>query len=214
MRGTLIDRGAERARLDRLTEAARAGESGALVVVGEAGIGKTALLEYLVEAAQDFQIARASGVESEMELAFAGLHQLCGPMLERLDHLPDPQRDALESAFGLKAGAGADRFLVGLAVLGLLAQVASERPLLCVIDDAQWLDRASVQALAFVARRVAVESIALVFAARHLDEDFARLECVAVGGLDREAAVRDAALGSAPPGRRAGARADHRRDPG
>ena len=176
MREALVDRRAERERLDRLVEAVRGGESGALVLVGESGIGKSALLECLVESAQGFQIARASGVESEMELAFAGLHQLCGPMLGQLDRLPDPQRDALESVFGLKVGAGPDRFLVGLAVLGLLAQSASERPLLCVIDDAQWLDRASAEVLAFVARRVSVESIALVFATRDLDEDFARLE--------------------------------------
>ena len=121
---------------------------------GEAGIGKTALLEYLIESASDLTVARAEGVESEMELAYAGLHQLCGPMLHRLERLPAPQRQALEVVFGLSAGAAPDRFLVGLAVLGLLSEVAEERPLLCVVDDAQWVDQASALTLAFVARRL------------------------------------------------------------
>ncbi len=133
---------------------------------GEAGIGKSALLEFLAERAADDRIARATGVESEMELAFAGLHQLCAPMLDHLDHLPGPQRDALSTAFGLSDGGAPDRFLVGLAVLSLLADVAEERPLVCLIDDAQWLDQASAQTLTFVARRLLAEPIALVFAAR------------------------------------------------
>jgi DNA-binding CsgD family transcriptional regulator/tetratricopeptide (TPR) repeat protein len=142
-----------------------------VVLRGEAGVGKTALLEYLAKRASGCRIARAAGVESEMELAFAGLQQLCGPMLERLDRLPVPQRDALATAFGLRPGDAPDRFLVGLAVLSLLSDVAEEQPLVCLIDDAQWLDQASRQALAFVARRVLAESVALVFATRPADEE-------------------------------------------
>ena len=126
--------------LDRLLEDVRGGQSRVLVLRGEAGVGKTALLEYLVVNASGCHIARAAGVESEMELAFAGLHQLCAPMLIHLKDLPGPQCDALGTAFGLRAGAAADRFLVGLAVLSLLSEVAEERPLVCVVDDAQWLD--------------------------------------------------------------------------
>ena len=144
----LADRRAECAALDRLIEAVRAGESRALVVRGEPGAGKSALLDYLAgQAASGCQVVRAVGVQSEMELAFAGLHQLCAPLLDRLDGLPAPQREALRTAFGLSAGPPPDRFLVGLAVLSLLAEVAEERPLLCLIDDAQWLDRASAQVL-------------------------------------------------------------------
>ncbi|HEV2258706.1 MAG TPA: ATP-binding protein, partial [Streptosporangiaceae bacterium] len=127
----------------------RAGQSRVLVLRGEAGIGKTALLEHLSAAAGGCQIARAAGVESEMELAFAGLHGLCAPMLGRLGRLPVPQRGALSTAFGMSAGPAPDRFLVGLAVLSLLADAAEERPLVCIVDDAQWLDRVSVQTLAF-----------------------------------------------------------------
>ncbi len=133
---------------------------------GEAGVGKSALVEYLVGSATGCQVLRAAGVESEMELAFAGLHQLCAPMMGRLDRLPGPQRDALAIAFGLSAGSAPDRFLVGLAVLSLLAEAAEEQPLLCVVDDAQWLDRVSAQTLAFVARRLLAERVAVVFAAR------------------------------------------------
>ena len=152
--------------LDRLLEGVRADQSRVLVLRGEAGVGKSALLDYLDERASGCRVVRAAGVESEMELAFAGLHQLCAPMLERSTRLPDPQRDALGTAFGLSAGAAPDRFLVGLAVLGLLSEVAEEQPLVCLVDDAQWLDRASAQALAFVARRLLAESVALVFAVR------------------------------------------------
>jgi uncharacterized protein YbjT (DUF2867 family) len=143
--------------LDSLVASVQAGQSRVLVVRGEAGTGKTALLEYLLERASGCRIARAAGVESEMELAFAGLHQLCAPMLDRLGHLPRPQGDALGTAFGLSAGEPPDRFLVGLAVLGLLAEVAEDEPLVCLVDDAHWLDRASEQALAFVARRLLAE---------------------------------------------------------
>src|SRR5580704_7940614 len=139
----LLNRESERAVLDGLLGDLRSGRGRALVVRGEAGVGKSALLEYVAGAAADLRVARFAGVESEMELAFASLHQLCAPLLGRVEVLPGPQRDALEIAFGLRAGAAPDRFLVGLAVLTLLAEVAEERPLLCVIDDAQWLDRAS-----------------------------------------------------------------------
>src|SRR6478672_3029454 len=145
----LCGRRDERAVLDRLLDGARAGRSSALVVEGEAGVGKTALLDYAIASASDLRVLRAVGVESEMELAFAALHQLCAPVLDRVDQLPVPQRDALLTTFGLRAGAVPDRFLVGLAVLSLLSELADGRPLLCVIDDAQWLDRASAQALSF-----------------------------------------------------------------
>src|SRR5712664_4171313 len=162
----LLDRRSEREVLDRLLEAVRGGESRVLVLRGEPGVGKSALLEYVAEGASGCRLARAGGVQSEMELAFAGLQQLCAPMLDRLERLPAPQRDALRTAFGLRAGAPPDRFLVGLAVLGLLSEVADERPLVCLVDDAQWLDRASLQALEFVARRLFAESVALVFGVR------------------------------------------------
>ncbi len=164
--GPLAGRRAEGARLDRLLADARAGQSAVLVLRGEPGIGKTALLGYAAERAAGLRVFRAAGVESEMELPFAGLHQLCGPMLAGLRQLPPPQRDALGTAFGLSSGAQPDRFLVGLAVLSLLSDTAEERPLLCLIDDAQWLDRSSAQVLAFVARRLQAESVVLLFAER------------------------------------------------
>src|SRR3954447_2527013 len=162
----LLGRRSETETLDRLLEAVRAGKSRALVIRGDPGVGKTALLEYVAEHAMGCRVARAAGVQAEMELAFAGLHQLCAPMLDRLERLPGPQRDALGAAFGLTTGHAPDRFLVGLAVLSLLAEVAAERPLVCLIDDAQWLDRASAQALAFVARRLLAESVGVIFAVR------------------------------------------------
>src|SRR5690348_7036751 len=171
----LLDRKGERAALDGLLGDLRSGRGRALVVRGEAGVGKSALLEYAVEAATGMRVVRAAGMESEMELAFAGLHQLCAPLLERLERLPAPQRDALGVAFGLREGAAPDRFLVGLAVLTLLAETAEERPLLCVVDDAQWLDRASAQVLAFTARRLLAEPVGLIFSAREPGE--------ALGGL-------------------------------
>jgi DNA-binding CsgD family transcriptional regulator len=157
--------------LDGLLDAVRGGESRVLVVRGEPGVGKSALLEYAAGRASGCRVGRAAGVQSEMELAFAGLHQLCAPMLDRVERLPAPQRDALSTAFGLTGGLAPDRFLVGLAVLGLLSEVAEERPLVCLVDDAQWLDRASVQALAFVARRLLAESVALVFGVRQPAEE-------------------------------------------
>jgi len=155
-----------------------------LVLRGEAGVGKTALLEYAVEHAAGFRIARVAGVESEMELAFAGLEQLCAPYGHHLDSLPSPQRDALDIAFGRSAGTAPDRFLVGLAILSLLAAAGEGRPLLCVVDDAQWLDRVSVQTLGFVARRLAADSIAMVFAVRDgADVDLAGLSDMTILGL-------------------------------
>jgi DNA-binding CsgD family transcriptional regulator len=163
---TLRGRDAECATLDRLFEAVRGGESRALVVRGEPGVGKTALLDYSIGSAPDLRVLRAAGVESEMELAFASLQHLCAPLLDRLERLPGPQQDALRVAFGLSGGQAPDRFLVGLAALSLLSEVAEERPLLCVLDDAQWLDGASALALAFVARRLLAEPLALVFVTR------------------------------------------------
>src|SRR4051795_6693255 len=190
----LHDRRGEREVLDRLLAAVRGGQSLVLVVSGEAGVGKTALLESAIASASGFRVMRAVGVESEMESAFAALQQLCAPMLDRLDRLPAPQQDALAVAFGLRAGDAPDRFLVGLAVLSLFSEVADEQPLLCVVDDAQWLDRASAQALVFVARRLLAESVAMVFATREQSQEFAGLPELVVGGL-REDDAR-ALLGS------------------
>jgi DNA-binding CsgD family transcriptional regulator len=176
--------------LDRLVEAVRAGESRALVVRGEPGVGKTALLDYLAGNALGCRVVRAVGVQSEMELAFAALHQLCAPMLDRLERLPGPQREALGTAFGLSAGPTPDRFLIGLAVLGLLSDAAGKRPLVCLVDDQQWLDGASAQVLAFVARRLEAESVGLVFAARPVGEELAGLPELVVEGLrDSDARV-------------------------
>jgi DNA-binding CsgD family transcriptional regulator len=162
----LLGRASECEMLDRLLENVRGGQSAVLVVRGEAGVGKTALLHHCAGQASGFRVARVAGVESEMELPFAGLHQLCAPLLGRLDALPEPQRAALRVALGLFSGPTPDRFLVALAALSLLAEVAAERPLVCFVDDAQWLDAASRQVLGFVARRLLAESLALVFAVR------------------------------------------------
>ncbi|WP_112263899.1 ATP-binding protein [Lentzea terrae] len=171
--------------LDRLLTQARSGRSQVLVLRGEAGIGKSALVDHLVDGAAGFRIARAVGVESEMELAFAALHQLCAPMMTHLGRLPDPQRDALMIAFGLRGGSAPDRFLVGLAVLSLLAEVAEDQPLLCVVDDAQWLDRVSAQTLAFAARRLLAERVVFLFAVRSAtgDDQLEGLPELAVRGL-------------------------------
>jgi DNA-binding CsgD family transcriptional regulator len=174
--------------IDELLEAVRAGESRVLVLQGEHGIGKTALLEHAIASAPDFRVVQAVGLEAEMELAFAALHQVCAPMLDRVGRLPAPQRDALETALGLIGGPPPDRFLVALAVLGLLSEVSAERPLLCVIDNAQSLDDASTQALAFTARRLDAESVALLFAASEQSAELAGLPVVRVEGLpDRDA---------------------------
>ena len=183
----LRGRNSEAGALGRIVEAVRAGESRVLVIRGEPGVGKTVLLDLLATQASECQIVRALGVQSEMELAFAGLHQLCVPMLDRLDRLPVPQREALQTAFGLiSAGPAPDRFLVGLAVLSLLSEVAGERPLICLVDDQQWLDRASAQALGFVARRLAAEPVGLVFATRDPGDELAGLPELVLEGLQED----------------------------
>jgi hypothetical protein len=169
--------------LDRLTEDIRAGESRALVLRGEPGVGKTALLDYLVDQASGCRVVRAAGIQSEMQLAFAGLHQLLAPMLDHLERLPVPQRDALRTAFGVSHGPAPDRFFLGLAVLSLLSDVAEEQPLICLVDDEQWHDRASAQVLAFVARRLAAESVGLVFGAPVPSDELAGLPELVVEGL-------------------------------
>ena len=180
---TLRGRRSERAVLDGLLEGVRGGRTGVLVLRGEAGAGKTALLDYAVASAAGLRVVRAAGVESERELAYAGLHQLCGPVLDRLERLPEPQRAALGTAFGLEAGPAPDRFLVGLAVLSLLSEAAAEGPLVCVVDDSQWLDQASAQVLGFAARRLAAKSVLVLFAAREPDTDLHGLPELVVEGL-------------------------------
>ena len=162
----LLGRADERDLLDRLLGDARNGRSGVVVIRGEAGIGKTALLRYAARQAGAFRVEQIAGAEAEMELPFAGIDPLCSPLFDRLDALPGPQRDALAVALGLSAGEPPDRFLVGLAVLSLLCGVAVERPLLCVVDDALWLDEASDQLLGFVARRLLADPVAIVVAVR------------------------------------------------
>jgi DNA-binding CsgD family transcriptional regulator len=192
----LTDRDGERDVLDRLVDAVRAGESRVLVIRGDPGVGKTVLLDYLAERAGGCRVARAAGVHSEMELAFAGLHQLCAPMLDYLDRIPVPQRDALRTALGLAAGPPPDRFLVGLAVLSLLSEVAGDQPLICLIDDEHWLDQASEQTLGFVARRLAADPVALVFSARDPGAELAGQPELVVEGLraDHARALLDSAL--------------------
>lgn len=191
MIGTLVDRVAESAALDGMLAAIRDGLSGVLVLRGEAGIGKTALLEYATEQAGDMQVARVAGAESEMDLGFAGLHQLLVPFLPGVDRLPAPQRQALEAAFGLASSPAPDRFMVGLATLTLLSEVAASVPLLVIVDNAQWLDRASVEVLAFVSRRLLADPVGMLFAVRTEDEGRATLEGLpelVVTGLPEEAA--------------------------
>src|SRR5829696_7591777 len=163
---SLLGRAAECQVLGHLLEDARAERCAVLVIRGEAGVGKTAMLDYCARQAEGFRVARIAGVESEMELPFAALHQLCAPLLSRLAAVPEPQQVALRVALGLSSGDAPDRFLVALAALSLLAEAAAERPLLCLVDDAQWLDVASGQVLGFVARRLLAESVAIVFAVR------------------------------------------------
>ncbi|MGI5321270.1 ATP-binding protein [Actinomadura nitritigenes] len=191
----LVGRGAECAFLDELLAAVRAGESRVLVLHGAPGAGKSALLEYAERAATGLRVLRAAGIESEMELAFATLHQLCAPLLPRFAELPEPQRDALEIVFGTRAGPSPDRFLVGLAVLSLLSAASEESPVLCVVDDVQWMDRSSAQVLGFVARRMLAESVALVFGSRERPRDLLGLPELEVAGLsDADAgALLDAA---------------------
>jgi AAA ATPase domain len=199
----LFGRATERAIIDRLLADARAGRSGALVVRGEAGVGKTALLDYAAAAgtvASDngappgvaaVRVIRGAGLQSEVELPFAGLHLLLGSVLDRRVALPRPQRDALDAAFGLRRAGPSDRFLVGLAVLSLLAELAEDAPLVCMVDDAHWLDRASAQALVFAARRLGAEGIAMLFAARHHEGPFPApgLPELQLGGLDAASAA-------------------------
>ena len=195
--GRLRGRANECALLDDLVSAIRRGESRSLVLRGEAGIGKTALLDYLIASASDLTVVRAVGVESDMELAYASLHQLCGPLLDRLERLPAPQRQAMEIVFGLSAGEAPDRFLVGLAVLSLFSEVAEQRPLLCVVDDAQWLDQASALTLAFVARRLLAEPVGIVFAAREPGEELAHVPELEVRRRAQWRRARAAELGGA-----------------
>jgi DNA-binding CsgD family transcriptional regulator len=196
-----LGRTSERDALDRLLANVRGGQSAVLVLRGEAGIGKTALLRYAARQASGFGIAQVTGVESEMELPFAGIHQLCAPMFPRLDALPQPQQDAVRVALGLASGQVPDRLLIGLAVLGLLSAVAEERPLLCLVEDAQWLDAASGLILGFVARRLLAESVAIVVAVREptTRHDFDGLPALPLRGLTEEDAV--ALLMRAVPGR-------------
>jgi DNA-binding CsgD family transcriptional regulator len=192
----LINRHSECAILDGVVEAVRAGESRALILSGEPGVGKTALLEYLHGQASACHVVRVAGVQSEMELAFAALHQLCSPVLGNLQGLPLPQRDALRTALGMSPGPAPDRFLVGLAVLSLLSDAAERQPLVCLVDDEQWLDRASAQILGFVARRLGAESVGLVFAVRLPRSELAGLAELRVEGLQEAdaRALLDAAL--------------------
>jgi hypothetical protein len=183
-----------------------------LVVRGEPGIGKTALLAYLVGSASDLTVVRANGVESEMELPYASLHQLCASLLDRLERLPAPQRQALEIVFGLSPGPAPDRFIVGLGVLTLLSEVAEERPLLCVIDDAQWLDKASATTLAFVARRLRADPVGIVFAAREPGNELAQLPELEVRGLIDGDASRAAEFAYGLQVGSRGAGPDHRGD--
>ncbi|MFC7657149.1 ATP-binding protein [Pseudonocardia benzenivorans] len=181
--GALLGRREEIATLDRSVAAAREGDSRVLVVAGAAGVGKSALLEHVARSADDMRVLRAAGVESEMELAFAALHQLCMPLLDRLQRLPGPQCAALQTVFGVRAGPAPDRFLVGLAVLSLMSDAAEERPVLCVVDDAQWLDRASAQVLGFVARRLLAERIVVLFGTRRPGHELRGLPEVEITGL-------------------------------
>src|SRR3954454_13072066 len=189
----------ERVMLDELIAAARSGRRETLVLRGEAGIGKTALLEYAVESAPDFRVLGVVGVESEMELPFAALHQLCAPLHDWLDRLPGPQRNALAITFGLSAGPVPDLLFIGVATLSLLSEAAERRPLLCVIDDAQWLDHASARALAFVARRLLAEGVVMLFAVREPIRELSALPELAIEGL-RDPDAREL-LASVVPGR-------------
>lgn len=179
----LIDRQAERSLLDGVLRDVRSGQSRVLVLHGDPGVGKSALMEYVAAQASGCRLIQAAGIESEMELAYAALHQLCAPMLDRLEHLPPPQRDALRTAFGLGSGPAPDRFLIGLAVLSLFSEMAEQQPLLCLIDDVQWLDRASAQAISFVGRRLGAESVALIIATRVRLAELGSLPDQQVNGL-------------------------------
>jgi hypothetical protein len=198
----LVGRNPECSAVDELLRQVRDGESGALVVRGEPGIGKSAILDYAGKAAAGFLVLAVTGIESELEVVFSGLQQTCAPLAGRLAQLPPPQADALRVAFGLSAAAAPPaRFLVGLGVLGLVAEAAAARPVLCVVDDAQWIDRASLHALGFAARRLQRESVAMIFGARtgYPVPELAGLTELALGGLT-EADAR-VLLTAAVPGR-------------
>ena len=179
----LINRRTECTLLDGVLQAVRSGESRVLVLHGDPGVGKSALMDYIASRVSGCRLVRAAGIESEMELAYAALHQLCAPLLDRLDDLPAPQRDALSTAFALSAGPTPDRLRLGLAVLGLVSAAAENQPLVCLIDDLQWVDRASTEALAFVARRLGAETVALIMATRTADPEFTNLPKMEVSGL-------------------------------
>ncbi len=179
----LLGRARECGKLGELLDAVRRGESRALVLRGEPGVGKSALLDYAVASARDFKVVRAAGAEPETELAFAALHQVCTPLLDRVDQLPEPQREALAIAFGLKTGDVPDPFLIGLGVLSLFSEASSQQPLLCVVDNEQVLDRASAHALAFAARRLFAEPVAIVFATSQASSELAELPELLVAGL-------------------------------
>ena len=185
--GKAVTRPLRRARGSRRIAGPRAGggRGGVLVLHGEGGVGKTALFEYAVDGAHGFRTARTAGVEAEMELPFAAVQQLCSPFLDLMARLPPPQSEALEVALGLGSGPPPNPFLIGLALLGLLAEVAEQQPLICVVDDAQWLDSASARTLAFVARRLLAEKIAMVFATREPGGPLAGLPELPVDPLDR-----------------------------
>jgi predicted ATPase len=180
----LVGRRVERARLDAFVAGVRSGQSQVLVLRGEAGIGKSALLEQVATQAEGCRVLAGAGVQADMELPFAALHQVLGPLLGGVDRLPPPQRDAVKVAFGLLAATPPDRFMVALAVLTLLSDAASEGPIVCLIDDEQWLDQASVHALAFVARRLDAEAVGIVFAGRRPDPLLAKLPELVIEGLD------------------------------
>lgn len=217
----LVGRRAECEALDRLVADVLAGASRVLVLRGDAGVGKSVLLGYLSDRVASeagrgggWGVVSAVGVESEMELAYSGLHQLCAPLLDHLDELPVPQRDALATVFGLSPGSAPDRFLVGLAALTLVAQAAEQHPLACIVDDAQWLDQASAQIVAFVARRLLAERVALVCATRTQIEDGALggLLALPVGRLS-DSDARLLLWQRAYPARRGRRRSDHRGEP-
>jgi DNA-binding CsgD family transcriptional regulator len=200
-RPTLLGRQNECRTLEQLLISVKAGQSRALVLRGEAGVGKSALLDFVTSQASEFRVVRIAGVESEAELAFSGVHQLCAPMMGGMSRLPTPQREALATAFGVGTGEAPDRFMVGLAVLGLLAETSTQRPLLCLVDDADWLDRESSRILAFVARRLLAERLGLLFVVREPSEgrdfqDLPELRVLALGEVDSRAL-----LSSTVPGR-------------
>ncbi|WUJ69545.1 AAA family ATPase [Kribbella soli] len=191
----LLGRRSERAVLDQLLADVRNGGSQVLVVRGEAGVGKTALLNYATDSVRDLRLLRAVGVQSEMELVFAALHQLCMPLLDRMERIPEPQRRALATVFGMAPGPAPDRFMVGLAILSLISDLAAEQPVLVVVDDAQWLDTATAQTLGFVARRIGNEAVGLLFGAREVGVELNGLPELEIDGLPDDEAR--ALLGSA-----------------